>query len=175
LSLKLIADVGLVGLPNAGKSTLLATLSRARPRVADYPFTTLEPHLGIVEVRDRFTFVMADIPGLIEGAHLGKGLGDKFLKHVERTHVLLHLVDCSEDTDPLESCRVIQQELAGYSQSLGQRPRLLIATKVEDEVSRERARALAEGLESDVLQISAVTGDGVTEMLDALVGLLRGD
>jgi len=176
LSLRLIADVGLVGLPNAGKSTLLAALSRARPRIADYPFTTLEPHLGIVPMgADGGSFVMADIPGLIEGAHDGKGLGDKFLKHVERTRVLLHLVDCSSgaDEDPVESWKVIRGELAAYSESLGSRPTLLVATKVEDDAAWERARELTNAAGVPVLAISAATGDGISSLLEAVGPMVR--
>jgi GTP-binding protein len=169
LSLKLIADVGLVGLPNAGKSTLLATLSRARPRIADYPFTTLEPNLGIVPVGDTGSFVMADIPGLIEGAHEGKGLGDKFLKHIERTRLLLHLVDCSdlgaEEQDPVDAWRVIRGELAGYSAELASRPTIVVATKVEDDAAFERARALRRAVGESIHAISAATRYGVPELL----------
>jgi GTP-binding protein len=172
LSLKLIADVGLVGLPNAGKSTLLAALSRARPRIADYPFTTLEPSLGIVALRGDRTLVMADIPGLIEGAHAGKGLGDKFLKHIERTRVLLHLVDCAGEDDPVAGWRVVGAELAGYSAELAKRPRLLVATKVESEAARARAQALAAAAGAPVLAISAVTREGLPALLDALGELL---
>lgn len=175
LSLRLIADVGLVGLPNAGKSTLLATLSRARPRIADYPFTTLEPHLGIVPLTDGGAFVMADIPGLIEGAHGGKGLGDKFLKHVERTRVLLHLVDCSSGSegDPVEAYRVIRGELAAYSEALGDRPALLVATKVEDDAAWERAQELSNAARVSVLAISAATGEGIDSLLDAVAPMVR--
>ena len=174
LSLKLIADVGLLGLPNAGKSTLLATLSRARPKIADYPFTTLEPHLGIVTLPGERTFVMADIPGLIEGAHQGRGLGDRFLKHVERTRVLLHLVDCSSDATlpPAEAVRVIRGELAKYSEALAARPCLLVATKVEDDAARASARELADALGQRVLSISAATRAGMTELLAAVATLL---
>ena len=171
LSLKLIADVGLVGLPNAGKSTLLSTLSRARPRIADYPFTTLEPHLGIVKFPDGATLVMADIPGLIDGASDGKGLGIRFLKHVERTRALLQLVDCSAlaDREPIEAWRVIREELAGYSEELAARPRLVVATKVEDDESRERAAELARETGEVVVPISAATREG----LDRLLRMLR--
>lgn len=172
LSLKLIADVGLVGLPNAGKSTLLATLSRARPRVADYPFTTLEPHLGIVEVDPDRSFVMADIPGLIEGAHHGRGLGDRFLKHVERTTLLLHLVDCAADRDPVADWRVVRRELESYSPELVARPEILVATKVEDEPSRGRARRLAAGSGREVLEISAATRSGLVPLLDRVARAL---
>ncbi|MBK8976493.1 MAG: GTPase ObgE [Planctomycetes bacterium] len=171
LSLKLIADVGLVGLPNAGKSTLLATLSRARPRIAAYPFTTLEPHLGIVPFPDGGSIVMADIPGLIEGAAEGRGLGHQFLKHVERTRALLQLVDCSAlaDTDPLEAWRIVLAELRGYSDELARRPRLVVATKVEDDDSRAAAARLRAETGEVVVELSAVTRGG----LEQLLGYLR--
>lgn len=170
LSVKLIADVGLIGLPNAGKSTLLASVSRARPKIADYPFTTLEPNLGIVQVAGDKTFVMADIPGLIEGAHAGRGLGDRFLKHVERTRVLLHLVDCSSDASmpPADAVRVIRGEIANYSAELASRPSLVVATKVEDEVARATVAELQATLGEPVLAISAATRAGLPEMMIAL-------
>lgn len=174
LSLKLIADVGLLGLPNAGKSTLLASLSRARPRIADYPFTTLEPSLGIVPLNQDLSFVMADIPGLVEGAHEGKGLGDKFLKHIERTRVLLHLVDCSRESleEPEEAWRVIRGEITSYSPTLAAQPCILVATKVEDEVSRERAAALAGITGEQVWPISAATREGLDPLLRELGRLI---
>jgi len=168
LTLKLLADVGLVGLPNAGKSTLLSRLSRARPRVADYPFTTLEPCLGIVEASGERTFVMADLPGLIEGAHRGKGLGDRFLKHIERTRVLLHLVDCAGDGEPFEDYSVVVRELADYSDELARRPSLLVATKCEDDRSLERAAELGARTGREVRAISSATGRGLRELLDAV-------
>jgi GTPase len=167
LSLKLIADVGLLGLPNAGKSTLLATLTRARPKIADYPFTTLEPMLGIAAGPGDTTFVIADIPGLIEGAHAGKGLGDKFLKHIERTRLLLHLVDCSELAlqPPAAAFAVICAELAAHSPALMQRPSLLVATKVEDDAAAARADELAAEVGRPVLRISSATRRGLAELV----------
>ncbi|MBL8755591.1 MAG: GTPase ObgE [Planctomycetes bacterium] len=175
LSLKLIADVGFVGLPNAGKSTLLATLTKARPKIAGYPFTTLEPMLGIATgPGDGTTFVLADIPGLIEGASAGKGLGDKFLKHIERTRLLLHLVDCGDlPLAPAEQAwRTIRQELEHYSPELADRPTLVVATKVEDEAGRSRAKALATAIGQPVLAISSATGAGLRELVAAIWSML---
>lgn len=174
LELKLVADVGFVGLPNAGKSTMLARLTAARPRVASYPFTTLDPSLGILDRgNQRPTLVMADIPGLIEGAADGKGLGHRFLRHVERTRVLLHLVDVSAlAEDPLESYRTIRGELDQYGETLRDRPTLVVATKVEDEESEQRANELFEALELPRLAVSAATGAGLEQMLARLDALL---
>ncbi len=169
LELKLIADVGLVGLPNAGKSTLLSRLSAARPKVADYPFTTLAPVLGIVELDPSRVLVVADLPGLIEGAHQGHGLGDRFLRHVERTRLLLHLVDCSSTApDPVESFRVIRRELESYSPVLASKEWIGAATKMDDPAGEEKARALEEALGRPFLRISSVTGRGLKELLRAL-------
>ncbi|MBX3462387.1 MAG: GTPase ObgE [Planctomycetes bacterium] len=174
LSLKLIADVGLLGLPNAGKSTLLATLTRARPKIAGYPFTTLEPMLGIAQGPGEATFVLADIPGLIEGASHGKGLGDKFLKHVERTRMLLHLVDCGDLPlrPPEQAWRIVRDELAQHSSALAERPTLVVATKVEDEAAGERAQALATAIGAPVLQVSSATGAGLRELVLAVWSML---
>lgn len=174
LSLKLIADVGLLGLPNAGKSTLLATVTKARPKIAGYPFTTLEPMLGIAQGPGDATFVIADIPGLIEGASQGKGLGDKFLKHIERTRLLLHLVDCGDlpMAAPVDAWRVVRQELAQHSAELAARPTLVVATKVEDEAGRQRAQALATASGQPVLAISSATGDGLRELVLAVWTML---
>lgn len=174
LSLKLIADVGLLGLPNAGKSTLLSTVTKARPKVADYPFTTLEPMLGIAEGPGESTFVIADIPGLIEGASEGKGLGDKFLKHIERTRLLLHLVDCSAMPldEPVTAFRMLRQEVASYSDDLHSRPTLVVATKVEDEECEQRAQALATAIQQPVLPISSATGQGLRELHGAIWSML---
>jgi GTP-binding protein len=163
--------VGLIGLPNAGKSTLLSRVSAARPKIADYPFTTLEPQLGIVDAGGGLRpFVMADIPGLIEGAHTGKGLGDRFLRHVERTRVLLHLVDVSSlaAMDPAEAYAVIRGELSAYSLGLEQRPTVVVATKMDDAASAPRADELERAIGTPVLRISAATGAGLPEMFAAL-------
>src|SRR5207247_1840827 len=166
LELKLLADVGLVGFPNAGKSTLISTLSAARPKVADYPFTTLEPHLGVVDLDGERSFVMADIPGLIEGAHLGRGLGTRFLKHVERTRLLLYLIDVSDQLpgDPAEDYRVLMGELESFSAALAEKPMLLVASKIDVAVEGRRLAALrgfAARNGTRVYEISSVTGQGI--------------
>ncbi len=169
LELKLIADVGLVGLPNAGKSTLLSRLSRARPKVADYPFTTLDPQLGIVELPGWRRMVMADLPGLIEGAHEGKGLGDTFLKHIERTRVLVHLVDVmGTPGDPVEHYRSIRHELTKYSRVLAEKPELVVASKMDLTDAEDAADLLEEELGREVLRISSATGQGLEAVLDRL-------
>ncbi len=169
LRLKLIADAGLVGLPNAGKSTFLAATSNARPKIADYPFTTLHPNLGVVGV-DGAEFVIADIPGLIEGAHEGKGLGDAFLAHVERCAVLLHLVDATAES-PVEDYRVIRQELEAYGAGLIEKPRIIGLNKI-DALTPEAVSAIGAELEAEsgmsVRFLSGVTGQGVPETLRAL-------
>lgn len=175
LSLKLIADVGLLGLPNAGKSTLLATLTKARPKIAGYPFTTLEPMLGIAQGPGGSTFVLADIPGLIEGAHAGRGLGDRFLKHIERTRLLLHLVDCGELAmqPPVDAWQVVRGELRGYSAELERRPTLVVATKVEDDAARTRADELEAAVGQPILRISAAMGQGLPELMGAVFAALQ--
>ena len=173
LELKLLADVGLVGFPNAGKSTLISTISAAKPKVADYPFTTLEPHLGVVDLGEYRTFVVADIPGFIEGAHAGAGLGDRFLRHVERTKLLLHLVDVSSASgrDAVSDYETINRELRAYDERLSGRPQIVVATKIDalDEPERLeslRRRAAADGREFHA--ISAATNDGVRELVQAV-------
>ena len=171
LELKLIADVGLVGLPNAGKSTLLARTSRARPKIADYPFTTLEPQLGIVELSGFRRFVMADIPGLIEGAHEGVGLGDDFLRHIERTRVIVHLVDVHPlegQPAPDEAYAIVRNELSKYSQALSAKPELVVANKIDLADTTEAAERLADALGCEVLAISGVTGAGVPELCERI-------
>ena len=169
IELKVLADIGLVGLPNAGKSTLLSRLSAARPKVADYPFTTLEPNLGIVKYGEYESFVMADIPGLIEGASSGKGLGHKFLKHVERNKALLFLID-SQDTNPLQTFKTLQNELLQFNADLGIKQILVSRTKsdLEIELSDEWSK-----FEQDILVISSVTGDGLDQLVAKLVSCLN--
>lgn len=168
LELKMIADVGLVGLPNAGKSTLLSRLSAARPKIADYPFTTLVPNLGILKGDDFRTLVVADLPGIIEGAREGKGLGDRFLRHIERTRLIVHLVDVSPLAlrPPEEAYRTVRQELEGYSPVLAAKPEIVVATKVDVPGARENAEALRRSLggRRRVLEISAATGEGLREL-----------
>jgi GTPase len=169
LELKLLADVGLVGFPNAGKSTLISRLSAAKPKIADYPFTTLEPHLGVVALDLDHSFVMADIPGLIEGAHLGRGLGTRFLKHVERTRLLLHLIDVSDEipSDPVEDYRVVVTELQSFNATIAEKPMLLVASKVDaaNEGRRLAAlRAFAGSRYFKLIEISSVTGAGLEEL-----------
>jgi GTP-binding protein len=173
LELKLLADAGLVGFPNAGKSTLISRISAAHPKIADYPFTTLEPNLGVVSVEDR-TFVVADIPGLIEGAHLGHGLGVQFLRHIERTRLLVHLVDVSESSgrEPVADFHVVMGELAGFSEDLLKKPMFVVATKIDvaqdpQRVESLRALAAAEGL--PFYEISSVTGQGIEALKYAMV------
>lgn len=176
LELKLLADVGLVGLPNAGKSTLLSRLTRARPKVGDYPFTTLVPNLGVAEYRGE-TFVVADIPGLIEGAHEGLGLGHQFLRHIERTRVLIHVVDLSGagDRDPLEAYRTVNRELSLHGAGLETRPQLVAANKVDLPEARDRLPSFREALEKEgvrVVPISAATGEGLEDLLGLVAGML---
>ena len=174
LRLKLIADVGLVGLPNAGKSTFLAAVSAARPKIADYPFTTLIPQLGVVRLNASEEFVLADIPGLIEGAHEGVGLGDRFLGHVERCAVLLHLVDGSQP-DPAAAWRTVREELEQYGQGLADKPELLCLNKVDAMTPQARAsrlKALERAAGHPVMLISGATGEAVPQVLRALADIV---
>ncbi|MDP1873485.1 GTPase ObgE [Phenylobacterium sp.] len=175
LRLKLIADVGLVGLPNAGKSTFLAAVSAAKPKIADYPFTTLAPNLGVVDLSTNERFVIADIPGLIEGASEGAGLGTRFLGHVERTAVLIHLVDATQD-DVGEAYRTIRQELSAYGEGLAEKREILALNKVDaldDETRAAKAAELTEAAGHAPALISGVSGEGVTEVLRAAWGQVR--
>ena len=178
LELKLIADVGLVGFPNVGKSSLLARVSAARPKIAGYPFTTLSPNLGVVRLAPGKSFVMADIPGLIEGAHEGAGLGDEFLKHVERTKLLIHVIDASgcEGRDPLEDYHIINREISLYNPRLSKLPQLIALNKIDLPQTRENLPRLLEFFRKEgkrAFPISALTGDGIHELLWATYGLLE--
>jgi GTP-binding protein len=173
LELKLLADVGLVGFPNAGKSTLISSISAARPKIADYPFTTLEPNLGVVSYDYDKSFVVADIPGLIEGAHLGHGLGIQFLRHIERTRVLLHLVDVSaaEGHDPVAAFKTIENELREHSSELLEKPRIVVATKM-DSADPARLRKLQQWCRQrrmELIKISSVTGEGLEELKHGII------
>jgi GTPase len=183
LELKLLADVGLVGFPNAGKSTLISRISAARPKIAAYPFTTLEPHLGVVSADPEAapgtgrTFVVADLPGLIEGAHEGAGLGTRFLKHIERTRLIAHLVDTSDanDRDPVRDFEIIERELASFSPALAEKPTIVVATKLDVTTNRAhleslRAYAAKRGLEFRA--ISSATGEGIAPLVRAMADRL---
>jgi GTP-binding protein len=174
LKLKLLSDAGLVGLPNAGKSTFLSSVSRARPKIADYPFTTLKPQLGVVGI-DEKEFVMADIPGLIEGAHEGQGLGDRFLKHVERCGVLLHLVDGAQE-NVVEHYKTIRHELESYSPKLAEKHEVIAINKSDaliEEIIEEQVEALEKASGKKVFVISAASGDGVKDVLRALIETIQ--
>ncbi len=175
LELKLIADIGLVGFPNAGKSTLISAISAARPKIADYPFTTLEPNLGIVQYKDYHSFTVADIPGIIEGAHQGKGLGLKFLRHIERTKVLVFLIDVTSE-DYENDYKVLQNELKSYSKKLAQKPKLLVLSKsdlVEESEINKLLKKKIKRLENKFHIISAVTGTGIGKLLDLLWDMIE--
>ena len=177
LELKVIADVGLVGRPNAGKSTLLSRLSRARPEIAAYPFTTKHPNLGLVQIdRDR-SFIMADIPGLIEGAHAGAGLGHEFLRHIERAGILVHLVESqpADGTEPVTNYRAIREELEKHDQALGRRREIVAVTKADLPGGQEVQQRLARELGRQVLLISAVTGEGLNKLVGAIANALGGE
>jgi GTP-binding protein len=173
LRLKLIADAGLVGLPNAGKSTFLAAVSAAKPKIADYPFTTLHPNLGVVHIGER-DFVLADIPGLIEGAHDGAGIGDRFLGHVERTGVLIHLIDGTQD-DVKVAYKTIRGELAAYDEALAEKPEIVVLNKIDalsaDDI-KAKVAALERASKAEVLTTSGVTGQGVDQVLYRVISTL---
>ena len=167
MELKLIADVGLVGMPNAGKSTLLSRLSSARPKIADYPFTTLEPQLGIVELKGFRRFVMADLPGLIEGAHHGAGLGDEFLRHIERTRLIVHVIDMAPpDGDPVEHYRSIRRELAEYSKVLAEKREIIAANKMDLTGAEAALKRFRRHVDAPVLSMSGVTGKGLPTLME---------
>jgi len=177
LELKLLADVGLVGFPNAGKSTFISVVSAAHPKIADYPFTTLEPNLGVVDLGDFRTFVVADIPGLIEGAHEGAGLGDRFLRHIERTKLLLHLVDVSSFSgrETVSDYETVNRELASYKRELAERPQFVVATKIDalddpNRLTSLKQRVLADG--KAFFAISSATKEGVIDLLQAIAAKL---
>jgi GTPase len=173
LELKLLADVGLVGFPNAGKSTMIARISAARPKIADYPFTTLVPNLGVVRLGEDRSFVVADVPGLIEGAHRGLGLGHQFLRHLERTKVLVHLVDVSSATgrDPVSDLDIIRQELQRFQPTLAAKPQIVAASKIDAVDDESRVIAVAKraaDLKLPFYRVSAATGTGIQELLEAM-------
>ena len=177
LELKLLADVGLLGFPNVGKSTFLSTVTSARPKIANYQFTTLEPNLGVVKSKDGTSFVIADIPGIIEGASQGVGLGLKFLRHIERTRLLLHLIDVSglEGRNPVEDFNIINEELKSYSEKLANRKQIIVATKcdVPNQELLEQLENLAKEKNMEFFKISSVTGDGLEKLLDYVSSILK--
>ena len=175
LELRLLADVGLVGFPNAGKSTLVSRLSRARPKIADYPFTTLQPHLGVVQYKDGRSFVLSDLPGLIEGAHRGEGLGHRFLKHMARCRTIIHLIDASQDHDLAADFDAINRELTLFDAALGRKAQVVAANKIDVPEGRVRAEELRKTLKKRkvaVYLVSGATGEGLPELLDATVRAL---
>lgn len=177
LELRLLADVGLVGFPNTGKSTLISAVSAARPRIADFPFTTLTPHLGVVRYSEEKTFVMADVPGLIEGAHEGQGLGVRFLRHISRTSVLVHLLDISDpERDPWRDYQVINHELASFDPALLLRPHLTVVTKLDLPATRSRfpdVQTFFADHGVDIVAISAVTGEGIKNLVQQIAQTLE--
>lgn len=178
LELKLMADVGIIGFPNAGKSTLISRISDARPKIADYPFTTLVPHLGVVKFGDFGGFVVADIPGLVEGAHRGKGLGIRFLKHIERTRVLIHLIDLSPVTgrDPAKDFEIVNEELSAFDSSLSERPQVVALNKTDIPEAMEKLPRLLKffkPLGIKVFPVSAATGKGLKELINHVGGMVE--
>ncbi len=179
LELKLIADAGIIGLPNAGKSTLLSKLTKAKPKVADYPFTTLHPNLGVMELDEERRVVIADIPGLIENAHRGVGLGHEFLRHIERTKLLVHLIDVSDgrEREPLEAYELVNKELESYSPALVEKPQIVVASKIDSLSDRELLNELKAHFERegrDFLAVSSLTGEGIEELKELIWMRLKG-
>lgn len=174
VELKLLADVGLVGMPSVGKSTLISKISAARPKIAAYHFTTLSPNLGVVKTRDNRSFVVADLPGLIKGASLGEGLGDKFLKHIERTRVIAHVIDMSslEGRDPVDDYNVINQELKKFNEKILEKPQIIIANKMDMPNSLENLERFKKEVKEEVFPISAYTGEGIDSVLIKLADML---
>jgi len=175
MELKLIAEVGLIGCPNAGKSTLLSRISHAHPEIASYPFTTKSPNLGVVKVGDWGTFTAADIPGLLEGAHSGTGLGDKFLRHIERTKILIHVIDAAgvDGRDPLDDYKTINDELKNYSKELAKRPQIIALNKMDLTEARENVKRIEKELKQKVFAISGATGEGIDTLIKEAAKLLR--
>ena len=174
LELKLLADVGLVGFPSVGKSTLLSVVSAAKPEIADYPFTTITPNLGVVSVKDGSSFVMADLPGLIEGAHQGKGLGLQFLRHIERCRVIVHVIDLSETgRDPFEDYNVINNELKEYGFALDKRPQIIVASKMDEEGADEKLKKLEKQIGKEIIPISAITEENIDKLLYKCAEVLK--
>ncbi len=174
VELKLLADVGLVGFPSVGKSTFISKISSAKPKIADYPFTTLTPNLGVVRTKDNRTFVVADLPGLIEGASKGEGLGDKFLKHIERTRVIAHIIDMSANDlrNPIEDYNIINNELGTFSKKLLEKPQIVIANKMDMPNSKENLNKFKKAVNCEVYEISAIKGEGIDKVLIKLADML---
>ena len=174
VELKLLADVGLVGLPSVGKSTFISKISAAKPKIAAYHFTTLTPNLGVVRTKDNRSFTVADLPGLIKGASLGEGLGDKFLRHIERTRVIAHIIDMSsfEGRDPVDDYNVINKELENFNKKLLEKPQIVLANKMDQESSKENLKKFMEKVKCEVYPISAVTGEGIDKVLIRLADML---
>jgi len=173
LELKLLADVGLVGFPNVGKSTLLSVVTNANPEIADYPFTTITPNLGVVSVDSSTSFVMADLPGLIEGAHQGRGLGLTFLRHIERCRVIIHMIEMSGIRDPYDDYQAINVELEKYGYNLTKRPTIICGTKMDEDGAEERLLALEKKLKTKIYGISALTHEGLQELMYAASELVK--
>ncbi len=175
VEIKLLADVGLVGLPSVGKSTIISKISAAKPKIAAYHFTTLSPNLGVVETGSKRSFVVADLPGLIEGASLGEGLGDKFLKHIERTRLIAHIVDMGsfEGRDPYEDYQIINEELKNFSEDLLEKPQIVIANKMDLENAKENLKKFKTKVKVPIYEISAITGEGLNKMVEEIANMLE--